>query len=61
MRESYAWGAEYCFQSRENADLWMFSEIRQDTMEDDAGILHGGRSGTGDGHVDGGQWVPEFL
>ena len=34
------------FQSRENADLWMFSEIRQDTMEDDAGILHGGRSGT---------------
>ena len=49
------------FQSRENADLWMFSEIRQDTMEDDAGILHGGRSGTGDGHVDGGQWVPEFL
>ena len=45
----------------ENADLWMFSEIRQDTMEDDAGILHGGRSGTGDGHVDGGQWVPEFL
>ena len=29
------------FQSRENADLWMFSEIRQDTMEDDAGILHG--------------------
>ncbi len=41
--------------------LWMFSEIRQDTMEDDAGILHGGRSGTGDGHVDGGQWVPEFL
>ena len=49
------------FQSRENADLWMFSEIRQDTMEDDAGILHDGRSGTGDGHVDGGQWVPEFL
>ena len=49
------------FQSRENADLWMFSEIRQDTMEDDAGILHGGRSGTRDGHVDGGQWVPEFL